>query len=625
MMRVIPIVDFFDEVFNALSGEDFEERPVMIEEFVTSEDYLGLPPLSDYQYEMIRAGSQIYRYETLVALYGEQIANERYKETYNEIVLQLGKGSGKDYTSTIVCSYVVYLLLCLKDPSKYYGKPSGDTIDIVNVAVNADQARNVFFANFVKRIKQCPWFEGRYIDRNNSIEFDKAIRVFSGHSQREAFEGLNLFLAVLDEISAFELESNTGNAMANTADATYKMYRASVDSRFPDFGKVYLLSFPRFNGDYIQQRYGGWDEPDKGIIGAIAGNGAMKEVTIRKHTFKIDPDLPDGTEGNEFDIEWEEDNILAYSAPRIYALKRPTWEVNPTVSLDSPAMIRQFLANKADALGRFACMPDDNVDESFFKNKEKITNAFIAPNGVDQSGVFLDSFVPRGDVKYYMHVDLSKVHDRCAVAVAHVDGWKKVEVGEHYSEIYPIVKVDALRWWKPSHGKPMDYKEVTDFILAVKNKGFNIGLVTFDRWNSNDTMNFLNDYHIKTELLSVANKHYDDFLSTMYDERLIGPKDDKLIEELRLLRYIKDKVDHPRSNFKDLSDAVCGAIFNAVAYTKKPSTPVVEVVTAKTIIERNREEERRRKPLEPDGVIRAPKRNDMPDDLRSFLDGLRAV
>lgn len=85
--------DFFNSVFNALSGEDFEERPVSPEEFVTSEDYLGLPPLSDYQYQMVRAGSQIYKYETLVALYGEEKGAERYAQTVNECIYQLGKGS----------------------------------------------------------------------------------------------------------------------------------------------------------------------------------------------------------------------------------------------------------------------------------------------------------------------------------------------------------------------------------------------------------------------------------------------------------------------------------------------------------------------------------------------------
>jgi hypothetical protein len=92
------------------------------------------------------------------------------------------------------------------------------------------------------------------------------------------------------------------------------MFRGSVNSRFPQFGKLILLSFPRFKNDYIQQRY-------NEVV-------AEKEIIIRKHTFKVDEDLPDKTEGNEFSIEWEEDHIISYNTPRVFALKRPTWEIN---------------------------------------------------------------------------------------------------------------------------------------------------------------------------------------------------------------------------------------------------------------------------------------------------------
>ena len=44
----------------------------------------------------------------------------------------------------------MYKLLCLKDPAVYFGKPPGDAIDIINVAVNAQQAKNVFFKGFKK-------------------------------------------------------------------------------------------------------------------------------------------------------------------------------------------------------------------------------------------------------------------------------------------------------------------------------------------------------------------------------------------------------------------------------------------------------------------------------------------
>lgn len=600
--------DFFLEAFNALSGDEFAERPVEIEEFVTSDKFLNLPPLSDYQYQMIRHGSQIYKYETLVSLYGEEKAEERYRQTCNEVILQLGKGSGKDYTSTIVCAYIVYLLLCLKDPAKYYGKPSGDTIDILNIAVNADQARNVFFANLKKRIMGCPWFQGKYEATQNGIVFDKSVRVFSGHSEREAFEGLNLFVAVLDEISAFALESTSGNTQAKTADAVYKMYRASVDSRFPDFGKVLLLSFPRFKDDYIQQRYNA----------AVA----EKEVVIRSHLMKLDPDLPDGTEGNEFTVEWEEDHIARYRYPRLFALRRPTWDVNPLVKIDSPAMVRAAMEDLGDFLGRFACMPS-NLSDGFFKNKAAIENAFVAQNGVDEDGIFLDNFLPKPDTKYYVHVDLAQKHDHCAVSMAHVEKWVNVKIGGDYSEMHPVVVVDAVRWWTPTKEKSVEFSDVRDYIIALRRRGFDLRLVTFDRWNSHDTMNILqNDHGIKTDTLSVAKKHYDDFLSIMYDNRLIGPKVQLLIDELGELRQVKGKIDHPRKGSKDLSDATCGAIFNAISHTSRPVDQEVEVLSFADLAKKNRLEESEKKSL---GVITPPKRKEPPTEIENYLKSLKLL
>lgn len=559
---------------------------------------------------MIRAGSQIYKRETLTHLYGDAVAGVRWDQTCNECIFQLGKGSGKDYVSTIICAYIVYLLLCLKDPAKYYGKPSGDTIDILNVAVNADQARNVFFANLKKRIQNCKWFDGKYDPpTQNSINFDKSIRVFSGHSEREAFEGLNLFIAVLDEISAFSLESTSGNQQAKTADAVYKMYRASVDSRFPDFGKVLLLSFPRFKDDYIQQRY------DAAV--------AEKEVIVKTHVMKLDPDLPDGRADNEFTVEWEEDHITRYRYPRLFALRRPTWEVNPTVRIDSPAMVRAAREDLGDFLGRFACMPS-NLSHGFFKNKEAIARAYVTQNGVDEDGVFLERFRPKEGKEYFIHVDLAQKHDHCVVAMAHVEKWIDIKVGSDYSELHPVVIVDAVRWWTPTKTKTVDFADVRNFIIALKRRGFNIKLATFDRWNSHDTMNILtNEYGIETDTLSVGKEHYDDYLSIMYDNRLVGPKIELLISELGELRLVqkitKFIIDHPRKGTKDFSDATCGAIFNAVSHTRKPKNTVVEVRTLKDHVSRNR-----RAAEESIGVIKPPKRK-VPDELADYLRQMKVL
>jgi hypothetical protein len=595
----------FNVFLDALSGDEFEEKPVALEQFVTDKQYLGLPPLSELQYKSIKASTQIYKKETLYNLYGPEEGEKIWKQTCSEVILQLGKGSGKDYTSTIACAYMVHLLLCLSDPAIYYGKPPGDAIDIINIAINAIQANRVFFKGFNQRIEKSPWFQGRYVAKANMVEFDKSVTVHSGHSEREAWEGYNVLVVILDEISGFELESTSGHDQAKTASSIYKMYRASVNSRFPDFGKVILLSFPRFKNDYIQQKY------NEAI--------AEKEVVIRHKMLKVDTELPDGTVGNEFEIEWEEDHIISYKVPKMFALKRPTWEVNPTRTIEDFTI--DFYTDPTDALSRFACMPPDATD-AFFKNRGVIEKAFSSPKlNVDEYGRFDDHFTPDPDKLYFVHVDLAQKHDHCAVALAHTDSWVTMKIGEKYKEAAPRIIVDAVRFWTPTSSKSVDFTEVKDYIISLRQRGFNLKMVTFDRWNSHDMMQQLKAHGINTELLSVAKKHYEDMSLCITEERVLGPHIQLLIDELLQLRIVKDKVDHPRKGSKDLSDAVCGAIYNSVALTPRDLNGEIDIYTYSGVFagELQQIKDQSDARIAASNQIRVPDRKIMPPNLREFM------
>jgi len=554
----------FNDLIDILDGEEFDERPVDLRTFVTSPEYLGLPPLSEYQYTLIEK-------------------------------------SGKDYCSTISVSYIVYLLLCLKDPATYYGKPPGDTIDILNIAINAQQANNVFFKGFKTRIERSPWFVGKYEPKASEIKFDKSVNVYSGHSEREAWEGYNVIAVILDEISGFATENTTGHDQAKTADAIYSMYRGSVISRFPDFGKVILLSFPRFKNDPIQKFYD-----------AVV---AEKDTIVRSKLLKMDEDLPEGTEGNEITVEWEEDHIKSYLFPRTYAIKRPTWEVNPTKKIEDFKV--DFYRDMPDALSRFACMPPEAID-AFFKSREKIEKAFNnTALAIDEFGRMESWFQPDPEKEYFMHVDLAQKHDHCAVAMSHVRNWVNIKVTDTYSQPAPIVEVDAVRYWTPTADKSVDFSEVRDYILSLRAAGFNIKVCSFDRWNSHDMMQQLKAYGINTETLSVAKKHYDDMAMIVLEERLSGPHVPLLIDELLQLKIMRDKVDHPRKGSKDLADAVCGSIYNAISKTKKDNIDEVQIHTYDSLTWDREEEVAARS-----NVIRAPK---MPDHLKDVLEGMEIV
>lgn len=588
----------FDDFLEALKDNNFKEMPVNAKTFVEGEDYLGQPPLSDIQYDIVEAMSQIYKLEDVIEILGVEEGTRYYKKyTKNEVILQLGKGSGKDFTSTVACAYIVYKLLCLKDPARYFGKPSGDAIDIINVAINAQQAKNVFFKGFKTKIEKSPWFAGKYNAKAESIEFDDSITVYSGHSERESHEGLNLILAVLDEISGFAQEVGTGNEQGKTADNIYKAFRASVDSRFPDLGKVALLSFPRYPGDFISQRY---DD----VI-------AEKEVLNYTHKFIMNPDLPDDAEGNSLQISWDEDTILSYKYPGVFALKRPTWVVNPTRQIDDFKLA--FYTDLGDAMQRFACVPTYSTD-AFFKQIDKVRSCMTLRNPLDQFRRFDETFKPDPDKIYYVHADLAQRHDKCAVAIAHVDKWVNIQVIKDYSQVAPVVVVDAVAWWEPKIEGPVNLSEVKQWIQNLRRLGFNIGMVSFDRWQSFDIQNELKQVGMRTETVSVAKKHYEDMAMLVYEERLAMPGIDLLFEELTELKIMKNnRVDHPRKSSKDLADAVCGAIFGAISHTPKNIDQEVEIHTFR---------DRPRVDTENSNVIQY---KPMPDDVKDYLDRFNLI
>jgi hypothetical protein len=590
----------FNDFLDVLKENHFIETPVDVKTFVQSPEYLGQPLLSDIQYEIVEAMSQIYRKEDLIELMGQaEGLNHFNKYTKNELILQLGKGSGKDFISTVACAYVVYKLLCLKDPAIYYGKPAGDAIDIINVAVNAQQAKNVFFKGFKTKIEKSPWFAGKYNAKADSIEFDKAITVYSGHSERESHEGLNLLMAVLDEISGFATEVGTGNEQGKTADNIYKAFRGTVDSRFPDLGKVVLLSFPRYQGDFISQRY-------ESVI-------ADKETIERKHTFIMNEDLPHDDPGNQFEISWDEDTIVSYKIPRVYAFKRPTWEVNPTRKIEDFKLA--FYTDLGDAMMRFACMPT-YASDAFFKQKEKLEKCMNTRNPLDQFRRFDETFKPDENKIYYIHADLAQKHDKCAVAIAHVDKWVNIQVIKDYEQVAPIVVVDAVAWWEPRAEGPVNLSEVKQWIMNLRRQGFNLGMVSFDRWQSFDIQNELQAVGIRTETVSVAKKHYEDLAMMIYEERVSIPMIPILLEEMSELKIMKgNRVDHPRKKSKDLADAVCGAVFGAISHTTKTNNTEIDVHTwsSSTRLAQKQQD-----------MVELSNR-EMPNDVKDFLDKFNLI
>ncbi len=506
----------FADFDRLLRQDELMEQPVSIETFVQEKKYLGLPPLSPIQLEIVRHSTQIFKLPTLQKLMGEHEGLEYYKKyTDNEVICMLGKGSGKDHCSRISIAYTAYLLHCLRDPLGYYGKANGVYIDLLNLAVNAQQAQRVFFEPLKNLLLGSPYFNSVGFEPRVSeiFFFSRPVRLFSGHSESEGWEGYEVLTIVLDEISAFKTDTELkGDTRAKgSASAIYNMSKLSVMSRFPEVGKVILLSFPRYKGDFIQQRYFG------------------------------------ARDKNE---------------PKTWSVKAATWEVNPTIKRSD--LESEYIRNPIEAASRFECEPP-TMEDAYFRDEELVRKAFMyADDPVDEDGRFHKWFNSSDGHRRFIHVDLGFKRDRSALCMTHCAGFKEVKTSMGVEKL-PVINVDLVYSWEAAPGEEINFASVRQMIVDLCRK-FDVAKVTFDRWQSIEMIQSLRAQGIAADFHSVKKSDYDTLMTSIYDTRLRGYWNEILVNEelLKLRLFSNNKIDHPSSGSKDMADALAGSVYSCV-------------------------------------------------------------
>lgn len=576
------------DYLDALEGDVWEEKPLSFKDFCS--DIIGNNRVAPLQCDIGERMSQILRKDTLEDLYGPEEAERLWKKTAKDNCLIIGKGGSKNFITQLAFLYIIYILLCMKDPQGYYGRDPDDNIDLVNMATSARQASNGFFNKMVSIVKRVSWFAGKFHPRQQDISFDKHVTLHSLHSQPEAAEGLNILAVVLDEVDSPEIDGSN----------MYDYLSGTVTSRFPDLGKVVMLSFPRSKEGFIMNFYNN----------AVGDN---KVVEKKSHTYKLDVNLPDGLEENEFTVEWTEEHVIAPKYDNVYCAKYPAYVVNPIAQLEGYKMA--FLRDIDDALMRFFAVPADAADNAFFKNHDKLARIFAHENGYQES----DSSVvchPQPDTNYYIHVDLSQVADRTVVALGHVDKWVTFDTGSlEDEEPQPHIIVDLFRVWEPSRADPVNHNEVMQFVRDLCKK-FNVQRVTFDQWHSFEHVRKLTELGIQAEKKSLARAEYMEFAAAVADERLEGPNDERLLDELKHLVILPTgKIDHPNRHHNDISEAVCGVIRNCVEFESPDSE--LQLVTLDSLMKSQRERKLQTETHE--AIV------DMPEDIKAFLRAMKAI
>ena len=570
---------------NSLILEDYKETPVDILTFVDDYNYLG------NAWHDASGNSKLYPYwrEELKKLFPDNLTTN-----VNNAIFSGSRGRGKSEICVLIACYLLHRLLCLKNPIEYYHLKSTEKIVFAFMNIKLALAEEIATTKFQNTLKMSPWFlahgslEGRtkkvwvpntYPNANG--EPQQAIDIKIG-SQADDLIGLPIFFAFFDEISFIknkdiEEQKRKANDAIDTAIGGMK-------TRFVHKGKnptlLCLASSKRSDKSFLEEHMKKKLESEKENV--YISDGSVWEVkpkgTYQEETFRV-------ALGNKFLqslIIPDEEDDLPYIEKGYKIIKVPV-DFKADFIDDIDRALCDFAGISSSSITKY--INGAAVNELITTN---ISNPF-------QKEILEIGNGPEDDVQYYNFFDLSKVDpklkskplfihmdmsisgDMTGIAGIFIKGKKIATDGLDQSKdlFYSLAFSVNI---KAPKGRQISFEKNRNFIYWLKNQGFNIKGISTDSFQSYDTGEALKSKGYPYLMLSVDRvgtnricEPYQYLRTTIYEKRLEIYSDKVLIQELTDLERNIDtgKIDHPNGGRKDISDAVCGAIYNASLHAEE--------------------------------------------------------
>lgn len=574
-------------ILDNLKYSDFEEIPVDIMTFISEERYLGRGLYSVDEFTGERKCTVFpYWLEKLKEIFPDNLTTR-----YNTIVLTGSIGLGKSFIAVICQLYLLYRMMCLKDPYTYYGLQPIDKITFSMLNVTLEAAQGVGWDKMQQLLQSSEWFMERgnmNASRTNPQWMPpKGIELVFGSSNRHVV-GRALFSNFSDEVN-FGVGNNVEKQKAKL-----KKMISQIDARMISrFGK----------GTYL---------PTMNIIASSKDSEQafmesyieMKRQNESKTTLIVDepqwvvrndkgsPDDPGSfyvAVGNKFlahellPVEATEVEINAYREKGYFMLKVPpiyreAFEDNIDLALTDNAGISTSSSTKYISGVRLNQIKTDTYKNPFTRDVIEVGNS---PEDFMQYSNFFDisRINPRDLVRpLFIHLDMSLSGDKTGIAGVWITGKRPQTVGGEPSKELEF-KVAFSVSVKAPKGFQISFEKNRNFIRWLRDRGFAIKGISSDTYQSAQIQQQLKSDGFKTKILSVdrvdsstkQNLPYAFFKSAIYERHIQLYKDCNLLtEEIVSLERLSDgHVDHPQNFSKDQADAVCGALFLASEFAEE--------------------------------------------------------
>lgn len=376
----------------------------------------------------------------------------------------------------IIALYEVYKLIELGDPQAYHEINEGDTIDVLNAATSATVAADSVFDKIKPMVLNSPYFKKKITKESvlkDSIRFftphdmevneklrdeglparEGTVRALSGHSNSDTLVGKNVIVVIIDEMAGMIQKDKSKMSDAEL----YEKLKNSVWT-FDD-PKILCISNP------------------------LSKDGKFFDLYERSFT---------------------NDNMIMFQLPSYVSNASLTTE-------DLEEEKRQAMAN-----GSY----QDYLMQIEARFSGGAADAFIPAAAIDMSFERGEKLAKRhnGDPRmlYYMHLDPGLNSDYYALVILHAEDDPE-KVDEKRRPLKHIV-VDHIMLWSKDQvtGSPVDVEAVKTYIIRMCNQ-FRIVSITFDAWNSADTIQMLMRRGLPARMTPYSPKYQDQIYQNLLD------------------------------------------------------------------------------------------------------------
>lgn len=134
----------YSKTYESIWLADYKEIPVDINTFMNSETYLG---------KTNRCGEAVFPFWRTELNNVFSAGNK-----YHEWVLTGATRIGKSSTAITATAYMLYRLMCLRDPQKFFGKKEISKFSILFFNITKELAKGVAYREFNDTLRESPWF-----------------------------------------------------------------------------------------------------------------------------------------------------------------------------------------------------------------------------------------------------------------------------------------------------------------------------------------------------------------------------------------------------------------------------------------------------------------------------------